>query len=138
MRRGDHRHRPDSGEGVERRNQGRYPVRASSYDTLPSQYKNTIPPEQGYLLPAEIAQASPLGQDTGDLALLTDITKDTIAVERELHKTNPTWQINFNKDTPGGQNAWEDFVKYCDDAGVPWVIYQVLYENFTAGTGDPR
>ena len=47
-------------------------------------------------------------------------------------------QIYRNKDTPGGQKAWEDFVKYCDDAGVPWLMHQDLYENFTAGTGDPR
>lgn len=71
--------------------QGNYPVPSSFFDDLRSQYKNTIPPEQGYLLLAEIVQAGQGGHDTWDPALLTGITKDTIGFERELHKTNPTF-----------------------------------------------
>lgn len=47
-------------------------------------------------------------------------------------------EIYRHKDTPGGQEAWEDFVKYCNDAGVPWLMHQDLYEGFTLGTTDPR
>lgn len=73
------------------RTQGTYPVPSSFYDDLRSQYKSSVPPEQGYLLLAEIVQAGQAGQDSWDPALLTDITKDTIAFERELHTTNPTF-----------------------------------------------
>ena len=47
-------------------------------------------------------------------------------------------QIYLDKGTPGGQETWEDFVKYCNDAGVPWLMHQDLYENFTDGTRDTR
>lgn len=71
--------------------QGGYPVPSSFYDDLRNQYKSSVLPERGYLLLAEIVQAGQAEQDTWDTALLTDITKDTIAFERELYQTDPTF-----------------------------------------------
>jgi len=63
---------------------------------------------------------------------------------RDRHEADGDWHINdpgqmyLDKEKPGGQQTWEDFVKHCNDAGVPWLMDLDLYENFKDGTRDSR
>ena len=79
-------------QGSNARLQGDYPVPATFYDTWRKQYAALdTPPGEGYLLQAEIVQAGQAGGDNWDPAMLTSITRETIAFEQKMHKENPTF-----------------------------------------------
>jgi len=63
---------------------------------------------------------------------------------RDRHEADGHWHINdpeqiyLNKDTTDGKTAWEDYVKYVQMVGRPWLRDQQIYDAFTTGTRDPR